>query len=167
MKTEEYTNPVHLSQVSVVDTFWSNYRELVRTKMIPYQWEALNDRIPDAEPSRCIRNFRIAAGIEEGEFYGFEFQDTDVAKWIEAAAFSLVWHPDKALEQTIDEVTDLIVSAQQEDGYLDTYYIINGLEKRWTEVINTHELYCAGHMLEAAAAYYHATGKRKLLDAMI
>ena len=167
MNTEDYTNPVQMSEVTVVDTFWSNYRELVRTKMIPYQWEALNDRIPDAEPSYCIRNFRIAAGLEDGDFYGFEFQDTDVAKWIEAAAYSLVWHPDKVLEQTIDDVIDLIVSAQQEDGYLDTYYIITGLEKRWTEVINTHELYCAGHMLEAATAYYHAAGKRKLLDAMI
>ena len=73
MNTEDYTNPVQMSEVTVVDTFWSNYRELVRTKMIPYQWEALNDRIPDAEPSHCIRNFRIAAGLEDGVFYGFEF----------------------------------------------------------------------------------------------
>lgn len=167
MNRADYTNAVPMTDVSVGDAFWSNYMELVRTKMLPYQWEALNDRIPDAEPSHCIQNFRIAAGLEDGQFNGFVFQDTDVAKWIEAAAFSLVWHPDKALEQTIDETINLIVSAQQEDGYLDTYYIINGLQKRWTEVINCHELYCAGHMLEAAVAYFQATGKRKLLDAMI
>jgi DUF1680 family protein len=167
MNKADFTNPVAMSDVSVSDAFWSNYMELVRTKMLPYQWEALNDRVPDAEPSHCIQNFRIAAGLEDGPFNGFVFQDTDVAKWIEAASFSLIWHPDKVLEQTIDETVDLIVSAQQEDGYLDTYYIINGLEKRWTDIMNCHELYCAGHMLEAAAAYFKATGKRKLLDAMI
>jgi len=167
MNKADYTNAVPMTDVSVSDAFWSNYMELVRTKMLPYQWEALNDRIPDAEPSHCIKNFRIAAGLEDGPFNGFSFQDTDVAKWIEAAAFSLVWHPDTALEQTIDETIDLIVSAQQEDGYLDTYYIINGLQNRWTEVINCHELYCAGHMLEAAVAYFQATGKRKLMDAII
>jgi len=167
MNEADYTNAVSMTDVSVSDAFWSSYMELVRTKMIPYQWGALNDRIPDAEPSHCIQNFRIAAGLEDGPFNGFSFQDTDVAKWIEAAAFSLIWHPDKALEQTIDETIHLIVSAQLEDGYLDTYYIINGLQNRWTEEINCHELYCAGHMLEAAVAYFQATGKRKLLDAMI
>jgi len=167
MNKADYTNIVPVEDVSVTDPFWSSYMELVRTKMIPYQWEALNDRIPGAEASHCIRNFRIAAGLEDGPFSGFSFQDTDAAKWIEAAAFSLIWHPDEVLEQTIDETIDLIVSAQQEDGYLDTYYIINGLENRWTDLVNCHELYCAGHMLEAAVAYFHATGKRKLLDAMI
>ena len=169
MNKADYTNIVPVEDVSVTDPFWSSYMELVRTKMIPYQWEALNDRIPGAEASHCIRNFRIAAGLEDGPFSGFSFQDTDAAKWIEAAAFSLIWHPDEVLEQTIDETIDLIVSAQQEDGYLDTYYIINGLENRWTDLVNCHELYCAGHMLEAAVAYFHATGKRKLIpnDALL
>lgn len=167
MNKENYTKTVPMTNVSVSDAFWGSYMELARTKIIPYQWEALNDRIPDAEPSYCIKNFRVAAGLEEGKFQGYVFQDSDVAKWIEAAAFSLVWHPNNLLEQTVDETIDLIVSAQQEDGYLDTYYIINGLEKRWTEVISNHELYCAGHMLEGAVAYYLATGKRILLDAMI
>lgn len=167
MNNEEFTNGIPMENISINDPFWGNYMELVRTKMIPYQWEALNDRIPDAEPSHCINNFRIAAGMKEGKFEGYVFQDSDLAKWIEAASFSLVWYPDMELEQTVDEAIDLIVSAQQEDGYLDTYYIINGLEKRWTNVMNNHELYCAGHMLEAAVAYYHATRKKKLLDAMI
>lgn len=167
MNKENDTKTIPMTNVSVSDTFWSNYMELVRTKMIPYQWEALNDRIPDAEPSHCIKNFKIAAGLEKGEFEGYVFQDSDIAKWIEAVAFSLVWYPNKELEETADEAIDLIVSAQLEDGYLDTYYIINGLEKRWTDVMNNHEMYCAGHMIEAAVAYYNATGKRKLLDAMI
>jgi hypothetical protein len=80
MNKADFTNPVAMSDVSVSDAFWSNYMELVRTKMLPYQWEALNDRVPDAEPSHCIQNFRIAAGLEDGPFNGFVFQDTDVAK---------------------------------------------------------------------------------------
>jgi DUF1680 family protein len=95
------------------------------------------------------------------------FQDSDLAKWLEAAAYSLVWHPDPAWEKIADETIDIICNAQQEDGYLDTYYIITGLEKRFTNLKDNHELYCLGHFLEAAAAYYEATGKRKLLDALI
>jgi len=167
MNLKDYTQAIPMKQVAIIDEFWGNYMELVRTKMIPYQWEALNDRIPDAEPSHCIKNFKIAAGLEEGKFEGFVFQDSDISKWLEAAAFSLVWKPDSVLEKIVDKAIDLIVSAQQEDGYLDTYYIINGLEKRWTNVTNNHEMYCAGHMLEAAVAYYHSTGKSKLLEAMI
>jgi DUF1680 family protein len=95
------------------------------------------------------------------------FQDSDLAKWIEAAAYSLVWHPDADLERTLDETIAIICRAQQADGYLNTYYIINGLEKRFTNLKDNHELYCMGHYIEAAAAYYEAAGKRELLDAMI
>ncbi|MBQ7064963.1 MAG: glycoside hydrolase family 127 protein [Firmicutes bacterium] len=149
------------------ESFWGRYMEVVRTSMLPYQWEALNDRIADAEPSGCIHNFRVAAGLEQGEFYGKVFQDSDLAKWLEAASYSLMYHPDPKLEAQLDEVIGLIEAAQQPDGYLDTYYIINGLDKRFTNLRDNHELYCAGHMLEAAVAHYHATGKRKLLDVMI
>ena len=167
MNKELYTTEIPMKEVSIKDNFWDRYLELARAKMIPYQWEALNDRILDAEPSHCIHNFKIAAGLLEGDFEGYPFQDSDLSKWIEAAAYSLIQFPNHDLEQTIDSAIDLIVSAQQADGYLDTYYIINGLEGRWTELVNNHELYCAGHMLEAAIAYQLATGKRKLLDAML
>ena len=149
------------------DAFWSRIRETARREGIPYQWKALNDQIEGAEPSRCMRNFRIAAGRETGEHQGCVFQDSDVAKWIEGAAFTLRWHPDPELEAVVDGAIDEVIAAQQPDGYLDTYYIINGLDKRWTNLKDNHELYCAGHMIEAAAAYYQVTGKRALLDAMI
>ena len=149
------------------DAFWSRTRETVRREGIPYQWRALNDDIPGAAPSGCMRNFRIAAGRETGGHAGFVFQDSDAAKWIEGAAFSLRWHPDPELEATVDGAIDEIVAAQQPDGYLDTYYIINGLDRRWTNLKDCHELYCAGHMIEAAVAYYQVMGKRVLLDAMI
>ncbi|MBE5809216.1 MAG: glycoside hydrolase family 127 protein, partial [Clostridiales bacterium] len=156
-----------LQNVTIDDRFWTRTRETVRVEGIPYQWKALNDLIEDAEPSYCMRNFRIAAGKQKGEHAGCVFQDSDIAKWLEGAAFTLRWHPDPELEATMDSAIDEIVDAQQPDGYLDTYYIINGLDKRWTNLKDHHELYCAGHLLEAAVAYYQVTGKRKLLDAMI
>ena len=156
-----------IQNTKIEDSFWSRMRDTVRREGIPYQWKALNDQIPGAEPSYCMRNFRIAAGKESGQHAGFVFQDSDVAKWIEGAAYSLRWHPDKELEAIIDGAIGEVVAAQQPDGYLDTYYIIGGLDKRWTNLKDNHELYCAGHMIEAAVAYYQVTGKRVLLDAMI
>ena len=158
-KKEVAPTPFSVADTVIRGPFWKRYQELVRTRVIPYQWEALNDRIPDAEPSHCVHNFRVASGREEGTFEGFVFQDSDLMKWIEAAAFSLMWHPDEKLEQTVDGVIEEICAAQQPDGYLNTYYIINGLDKRFTNLKDNHELYCLGHMLEAATAYYHATGK--------
>jgi len=151
-------------KVKINDPFWSKYDALVRDVVIPYQRDVLNDNVADAEPSSAIRNFRIAAGEEVGEYYGMVFQDSDVAKWLEAVAYSLENHPNPELEKEADEIIDLIGRAQQPDGYLNTYFIINGLDKRWTNLHECHELYCAGHMIEAAVAYYEATGKRKLLD---
>lgn len=101
-----------LKDVRVTDGFFSDYAELVRTEVIPYQWEALNDRIPGAEKSGCIHNFRIAAGEEEGEFVGMVFQDSDLGKWLEAVAYSLTTHPDKKLEAIADDVIDLMARAR-------------------------------------------------------
>lgn len=151
-------------QVRLQDDFWGEYSELVRSTVIPYQWEALNDRIEGAEPSHAIRNFRIAAGLEEGEFYGFIFQDSDLTKWLEAVGYSLANHADPELERIADEAIDLIGQAQMDNGYLNTYYTIKEPGKQWTNMTEAHELYCAGHLIEAAVAYYRGTGKRKLLD---
>jgi uncharacterized protein len=158
--------PVPLKNVSISESFWSNYVDLVRNTVIPYQWEALNDRIPDAEPSFAVKNFRIAAGLEEGDFGGLVFQDSDMAKWLEAVGYSLETHPDPELEAIADGIIEVIENAQQPDGYLNTYFTIREPEKRWTNLYECHELYCAGHMMEAAVAYFKATGKRKLLEVM-
>jgi DUF1680 family protein len=155
-----------LKDIKIKDEFWSVYMDLVRDTIIPYQWEALNDRIPDAAPSYAIRNFRIAAGLEQGEYHGMVFQDSDLAKWLEAVGYSLAVHPNERLEATADEVIDLIGKAQLPDGYLNTYYLVKEPGNRWTNLWECHELYCAGHMIEAAVAYYQATGKRKFLDIM-
>ena len=152
--------------------FIEKYQRLVRDEVIPYQHSVLWDKAPDAEKSHVAANF-INAGKElRGEdtadgFYGMVFQDSDAAKWLEAAAYSLAVNPDKALEKQADELIDLIAAAQDNDGYLNTYFTIKDAEKRWTNLLEGHELYCSGHMIEAACAYYEATGKRKLLDAAI
>lgn len=151
----------------IVGGFWSSFRQIARTQGIPYQWKALNDELPNANKSHCIKNFRIAAGKEQGEFYGCVFQDSDVAKWLEAVSYSLTWQPDAELEALADSAIEDIVAAQQPDGYLNTYYILHPNEERFSNLMDHHELYCAGHLLEAAVAYAQATGKQKLLDAMI
>ena len=153
------------------DKFLGAYEKLVVDEVIPYQEKALRDEIPDADKSHAIENFRQAAkvlaeGKCEEEFYGIVFQDSDVAKWIEAAAYSLVNHPDAELEKRVDELIALIGSAQYEDGYLNTYFTVKAPDKKWTNLQEAHELYCAGHMMEAAVAYYEATGKDSLLKIM-
>lgn len=101
-------------RVRLDDPFWNAYRQLVRDVVIPYQWEALNDRVDAAEPSHALDNFRIAAGQRQGEHHGMVFQDSDVTKWLEAVAYQLAQAPDPALEATADEVIALCV-----DGSVD------------------------------------------------
>ena len=162
--------------VKITDSFWSRYRELVRKEMIPYQWNVLNDTadisierernddsIPN-EKSHAIENFKIAAGITKGEHYGWVFQDSDVYKWLEAVAYSLRYHPDKDLQTLADGVVSLIAAAQEEDGYLDTYFTIKAPDRKFKRLQESHELYCAGHYMEAAVAYFHATGHREAIE---
>lgn len=157
---------ISLKNVQVQDGFWKPMQDLIIETVIPYQEKILNDEIPGVEKSHALANFRIAAGMEKGEFYGMVFQDSDVAKWLEGVAYSLVVHPDAELEKRADEVIETIEKAQQEDGYLNTYFTIKEPEHRWQNLQECHELYCAGHMMEAAVAYYDATGKDKLLKVM-
>ena len=157
---------INLTQVKIDDGFWNNIQKLVIDEVIPYQEKILNDEIEGVEKSHALENFRIAAGIERGTFYGMVFQDSDVAKWLEGVAYSLAVKPDDELETRADEIIDIIEKAQQPDGYLNTYFSITGIEKRWTNLHEGHEMYCAGHMMEAAVAYYEVTGKKKLLSVM-
>lgn len=166
-KNNIHLRSVPLKRVKLGGGLLGSKNELIREEVIPYQWKALNDEISEAAPSNAIENFRIAAGESEGEFVGMVFQDSDVAKWLEAVAYQLTTNPDQELEELADGVIDLIEKAQQPDGYLNTYYIIKEPNNKWTNLAECHELYCAGHMIEAAAAYYQATGKRKFLDVVI
>ncbi|GIO29848.1 MULTISPECIES: glycoside hydrolase family 127 protein [Paenibacillus] len=166
-KATETMRQAHLSDVNIDDPFWSYYLDLVRNVVVPYQWEALNDRVNSAEPSGAVANFKIAAGMMVGEFYGMVFQDSDVAKWLEAVAYLLETRPDPDLEGIADGMIDIIELAQQDDGYVNTYFMLKEPGARWTNLAECHELYCAGHLIEAGVAYYRATGKRKLLDVVV
>ncbi len=157
---------IALNKTIISDSFWSRMQKLMTDVVIPYQEEILNDRIPNVEKSHALDNFRIAAGRKKGLFYGMVFQDSDVAKWLEAVAYSLSIKPDAALEERADAMIEIIEEAQQKDGYLNTYFTIKEPEHRWMNLFEGHELYCAGHMMEAAAAYYEVTGKTKLLHVM-
>lgn len=196
MDTEKYSSPLDLKAVRLTDGFWSREQKLVREEVLPYQWEALNDRVPGAAPSYCMHNFKAAGRLlreklEKGKdyvepaytfrgfealpedpahpdplsFYGFVFQDSDFSKWIEAVAYALAAQPDPELERTADEAIELVCAAQLENGYLDTYYILNGMDRAFTNLRDHHELYCFGHLAEGAVAYRQATGKDRLLRA--
>jgi hypothetical protein len=159
-------DPLPIRKVKIRDGFWGKSVRQVRETIIPYQWAALNDRLSGAPSSHALENFRIAAGQSKGDFYGWVFQDSDIAKWLEAVSYCLINQSDLELERLADEVIDVIVKAQQPDGYLNTYFTIKEPQMRWKNLRDNHELYCAGHMIEAAVAYYEAAGKRKLLDAV-
>ena len=149
--------------------FIERYQRIVHDTVTPYQYSALWDKAEGAEKSHVAANFINAAKTLRGEdagdgFYGMVFQDSDAYKWLEAVAYALANKPDSALEKQADELIGLIAAAQDQDGYLNTYFTIKDSEKRWTNLLEGHELYCSGHMIEAACAYYEATGKRSLLD---
>ena len=156
--------PLPLTGMQVTDRFFAPRIDLVRTQMLPYQWEALNDRLKDTEPSHCIENFRIAAGISRGEYHGMVFQDSDLYKWLEAVAYQLAVRPDPSLREAADSAIRLIGQAQTPEGYLNTYYQTHPDEKRFSNLQNNHELYCAGHLIEAAVAFAQAVGDTRLLD---
>ena len=153
--------PLH--SVQVKDAFWSARQNTIIDVTIPYMEEVLNDRIEGIDRSHAIENFRAAAGESDEAFYGMVFQDSDVYKWIEATAYALMVRPDAALEKRLDDVIALLGRAQQPDGYLNTYFTLKD-EPRFSNLLECHELYCAGHLLEAAVACYEALGKRELLE---
>ncbi len=155
----KYFTPVDFSHVVITDHFWKPKVDLVATKSLEaciYQTEIATPR---------IQNF-INAAHHTGKFVGIYYDDSDVYKALEAMSYSLKNHPDTAIEHTADRWINYIAAAQMPDGYLDTYFELGDISKRWTQ-ISYHEDYNAGHLMEAAVAYYDATGKRKLLDVAI
>ena len=159
--------PLEREECSIKDYFWRRYINLIKEKVIPYQWEILNDRIPESEPSHAIDNFKIAANIKKGNFYGEVFQDSDVYKWLEAVGNVLLLERNEELEKKADEVIEIIGKAQEDNGYLNTYFTIEEPNKKWTNILECHELYCAGHFIEGAISYYKATHKEKVLSIAI
>lgn len=186
----EHADIVENKNIIITDSFWKEKQNLIIKEVLPYQRKALEDGIDGAEPSYCLENFRKAAkavetrrsgaktpiyptdkwhytpeNSDKNAFLGWVFQDSDLYKWIEAAAYALEQHPNHMLEKEIDAAVDLICRSSQEDGYIDSLYTINDPAARFSNLRDAHELYCFGHLAQAACAYFAATHKDKLLNA--
>jgi len=157
MKNSSLT-AVPFTRVSLSDGFWSPRQTVNREVTLPVEYK------------QCKETGRLDAFKLDWKpgmpHQPHRFWDSDIGKWIEAAAYSLKTHPDKNLEALVDDAVALIATAQQPDGYLNIVYTVVEPEKRWSLLVDSHELYCAGHLIEAAVAYFQATGKRQLLDIM-
>ncbi len=154
---------VPINAVQLQDEFWEPRRRINREATLPAQYQQCED-------SGRVDNFRRAAGWEEWkdtEFQGIYFNDSDVYKWLEAAAWTLATEEGRAdatLAQTVETVIAAIEAAQDTDGYLNTYFTFDKKAERFTNLRDMHELYCAGHFMQAAVAHYRATGSSRLLD---
>lgn len=148
--------PLPLSQVKLTSGFWHTRQEINARVTIPTVYQ------------RCEETGRLAAWRLDWKpgmpHEPHVFWDSDVAKWLEAACFSLITHPNAALAQQVEALVDLIACAQQPDGYLNTHFTVVRPQLRWANLRDWHELYCAGHLIEAAIAHQQATRSAKLLE---
>ncbi len=152
----EKNHPVNFAQVSVNDNFWAPRIQRHAEVTIPFCLDQCMTQ------TNRVNNFAIAAGLKKGIFKGVFFDDSDLYKVLAGVSYSLRHFHNPEVEHVADSILTLIAAAQQPDGYINTYYTINGLDKRWTDM-DKHEMYCGGHLIEAALAYYDATGKDALL----
>jgi len=152
--------PVPIEEVELKHGFWAKRLKRIREVTVPSQYELL-------EKTGRIYNFRRAAGREKGDFQGLVFNDSDVYKWVEAAGFLLASRFDEKLYSLVEKVVDEICAAQDEDGYLNTFFTFENKAKRWSNLARDHELYCAGHLIQAAIALRRAIGDQKLFNAAV
>lgn len=171
----ETTPTATTPRVTITSNFWQKYRQLIVKEVLPYQWAVMNDEAdvkitdekgganPDSKNSHAVANLKIAAGQMTGHHFGFPFQDTDVYKWLEAAAYSFSYQKNDDLKQVTDQLIDLIAAAQDDDGYLSTFFQIDAPDRKFKRLQQSHELYTMGHYIEAGVAYYQATGNQRAL----
>lgn len=161
-------NPISWKDVEILEGLWKEKQLTNAETTIPSQYERIKER-----GNLDVLQLKWGGKVDkdhpfweepEGEMH--PFWDSDIGKWIEAASYSLAKYPDPDIEAKVDQIIDYLGEAQQEDGYLNTYFQIVHPEDKWTNLYYMHELYCAGHLTEGAVAYYLATGKRKFLDIM-
>jgi DUF1680 family protein len=152
--------PLPLGAARITGGFWADRKRANSTTAIPSGLEQL-------ENAGNLANMRIAAGTEEGEVRGMIFQDSDIYKWLEAAAWEYALNPSEKLLQAQRDITATVAAAQQEDGYLNS--VVQGRDggKRYRDLPWSHEHYCAGHLIQAAVAQVRCTGERELLDVAV
>ena len=163
VKKDYPIRPVDFTKVQITDVFWAPKMKTNRLVTIPFAMKK-------NEETGRVDNFRKAAGLMKGAFQGKRYNDSDVTKVIEGASYSLLLHPDPKLKKELDDLIKIIGAAQEPDGYLYTARTVDPKNpapgagpERWSNLRVSHELYCAGHMYEAAAANFQATGDRSLL----
>lgn len=184
MDRQKFTKTFELDKIKIKDEFWNSKTELVKSTVLPYQFAALNDEIDGVEKSYCIENFKKAVKFknqinnrfptdkwhydeensDKDAFHGWVFQDSDAYKWLEAVGYSLIVMYDIDLWDKASKLIDLICSAQLDDGYLDTLYIINNIDNRFENLKDFHELYCFGHLVYAAVSIFKFNGDKRLLN---
>jgi uncharacterized protein len=148
--------PLPLSDLRLLDDLLEPRRRVNHETTLPSQYDLL-------EQTGRLDNFRRAAGKIDVPFSGVYFNDSDVYKWLEAAAWTLASDRDPELERMVNVAIGEIEDAQQPDGYLNTYFALERESERWTDLTHKHEMYCAGHLIQAAVAHHRATGSERLL----
>ncbi|MFW9897887.1 MAG: glycoside hydrolase family 127 protein [Candidatus Thorarchaeota archaeon] len=162
MKKRPYNKltPISFHQVEIIDNFWSKRQKINRDISIHLQHQKL-------EAAHHIDNFRVAAGVKEGTHKGEFYYDADLYKWFEAACYISYLNKSLELDNKINEIKDLIIKSQIRDGYLNTYYSTKFIHRRFTNLQMLHELFCAGHLIQAAIAYYDLTESEALINVVI
>ena len=153
--------PVPLDQVTINAGFWAERQAVNRARTIP----AIYDKLEETGRIKAWSMIRTH-DMPKTRSVVHMFWDSDTGKWLESVAYSLATHPDPDLQAQADALIDAVAGAQQEDGYLNTYFPVLDPAGKWANLRDWHELYNAGHLIEAAVAYFQATGKRKLLDVL-
>ena len=173
-----------LENIEITSPFWRERQQTIARQMIPYQWEVINDlqhvdiavtntggdsSALDSDKSYVVENFKVAARKKQGDPNpgkrgGMVFQDSDAYKWLEAVAYTLECQAAPELRHKADQLIEIIGAAQEDDGYLNTYFQVNEPERKYQSLYMSHELYCAGHLIEAAVAYTKATGTTQFLS---
>ncbi len=156
-QVERKAVPVDFSRVKISDNFWQPRLKTHASVTLPSCLSYCTTK------TARVNNFRIAAGMTEGKFQGMFFDDSDLYKMLEGIAYSLQNNANPQMEHEVDSIISIIAAAQQDDGYINTYYQVAHPDKKWTDM-SMHEMYCGGHLIEAGIAYYNATGKRTLLN---
>jgi uncharacterized protein len=149
--------PLDLDEVRLGPGLWQRRQQVNAAVNLPAGWREL-------ERAGCLGNFRRAAGVGEGTFAGPAFHDSDLYKWLEAAAWQLASGPVAGLDEDVAAAVELVREAQAEDGYLDTFVQVAAPARRWLDLAWSHELYCAGHLAQAAVAMSRSTGRPELLE---
>jgi DUF1680 family protein len=149
--------PVPIAAVKLGGNFWAPRIDRNLATALPTQYALL-------ESTGRLNNFRRVIGTYDGPFAGIFFNDSDIYKWLEAASWALLQGPNPQLSTLIDEAIALVEAAQQPDGYINTWFALERAHLRWTALRDEHELYCGGHLIQAAVAHHRTTGSERLLN---